>query len=107
MRLWSSTPSHGDRTSQTETVWPSISHWKRSRSACRGRVLRRHNSPTVRSMRLSSSSLKDRAALYYPEQATSVTREDRDLPVTVSVARARDRGLGLTTICTSWSSAFR
>ena len=42
MRVGSPTPSHGGRTSQIETVWPSISHSKRSWSAYSGRVLRRH-----------------------------------------------------------------
>lgn len=44
---------------------------------------------------------------YYPAHATSVVRAERDLPVTLKVACSRLRGLGLTTICTSLSSAFR
>jgi len=62
MRVQPPTPSHGGRISQMETAWPSISKAKRSWSACSGRVLRRHNSPTVRSMRFSSNSLNDVAA---------------------------------------------
>src|SRR5450759_1336652 len=43
----------------------------------------------------------------YPARATSPERGDLDFPITRTVAWSRLRGLGVTTICTSLSSAFK
>ena len=43
----------------------------------------------------------------YPARATPPGRGGRDLPITRRVAWSRLRGLGVTTICTSPSSAFK
>lgn len=43
----------------------------------------------------------------YPARAPSPERGDLDVPITRTVAWWRLRGLGVTTICTSLSSAFK
>lgn len=87
-------------------VGPPI-EWKTRDGRARLPIKPHPDSYARASPRFTSSSLKHMAAPYYPEEATSVMLADRDFPVTLRMARARFRGLGLTIICTSRSSALR